>query len=158
MNIVRLCAPLLLRSGLFMMPIPSRRRPEISRAAAEARREAATDDLGALPEWNLGDLYAAPDDPAFAADLARAGAEAAAFAADYRGKIATLAEDKSGAGSGRGRESAMRRSKSFSAASCSYAGLLYSGDTADPARGKFYGDAQEKSPPPRPISCSSNSS
>mgnify|MGYP006943410111 CR=1 FL=1 len=26
----------------------------------------------------------------------------------------------------------------------SYAGLLYSGDTTDPARAKFYGDVQEK--------------
>ena len=41
----------------------------------------------------------------------------------------------------------------------SFAGLVYSGDTTDPARAKFYGDAQERADqPPPPISCSSRSS
>ena len=29
----------------------------------------AQPDLGYLPEWNLADLYASPEDPAFAADM-----------------------------------------------------------------------------------------
>ena len=44
----------------------------------------AQPDLGALPEWNLADLYAGMDDPAFAADMARALADAKAFAQDWR--------------------------------------------------------------------------
>ena len=37
--------------------------------------------------WNLGDLYAAPDDPAIARDLADAAASAEAFAERWRGRI-----------------------------------------------------------------------
>ena len=35
----------------------------------DAREPAAGGDLGALPEWDLGDLYAAPDAPEIARDL-----------------------------------------------------------------------------------------
>jgi len=119
------------------------RLPDMFKAAAEARQAAPAADLGALPEWNLADLYAAPDDPAFAADLARAGAESAAFGKDYRGKIATLAEDKTGAALAE----AVARYEALDellGRIGSYAGLVYAGDTSDPARGKFYGDTQEK--------------
>ncbi len=42
------------------------------------------------------------------------------------------------------RSSATRRSTICSAGSISYAGLVYSGDTGDPVRTKFYGDVQER--------------
>ena len=45
---------------------------------------------------------------------------------------------------GAGRDRATRRSRTCSAASMSYAGLVYAGDTTDPARAKFYGDVQER--------------
>jgi len=45
---------------------------------------------GALPSWDLADLYAAPDSPAIEADLARTQAEAQVFANDYQGKLASL--------------------------------------------------------------------
>ena len=38
----------------------------------------------------------------------------------------------------------MRRSTNLLGRIGSYAGLVYAGDTSDPARGKFYGDTQEK--------------
>ena len=47
--------------------------------------------LGALPEWNLTDLYPAMDSPEFARDLARAADECARFAADWRGKLGEIA-------------------------------------------------------------------
>ena len=52
-----------------------------------ARDEAA---LGDLPEWDLTDLYAAPDAPEIAADLAWLADACAAFARDYEGRLATL--------------------------------------------------------------------
>ena len=41
----------------------------------------------------------------------------------------------------------------------SYVGLVYAGDTSDPVRAKFYGDAQERiTCRRRPMSCFSSSS
>ncbi len=42
------------------------------------------------PTWDLTDLYAGPDDPAIEADQARAVEAADAFAARYRGRVASL--------------------------------------------------------------------
>jgi oligoendopeptidase F len=110
-------------------------------AAAAAARFG---DLGALPEWDLNHLYPAPDSPAFAADLAEAEAECAAFAEAYRGKLDGLAraEDASQA-----LGEAVRRYEAVEdllGRLMSYAGLVYSGDTTDPKRSKFYGDTQER--------------
>jgi oligoendopeptidase F len=111
-------------------------------ATAESRAAAAS--LGNLPEWNLADLYAGMDAPAFAADLARAGTDAAAFAARYRGKLAELAAGVDGA------ERLLEAVRAYEALDDlmgrigSYAGLLYSGDTSDPKRAKFYGDVSER--------------
>ncbi len=44
--------------------------------------------LGALPEWNLDDLYSGLDDPAIKRDLDRVAAECAAFEDAYKGKLA----------------------------------------------------------------------
>ena len=46
--------------------------------------------LGNLPEWNLADLYTAPDAAAFKADMQRGVAEAKVFAVKYKGKLAKL--------------------------------------------------------------------
>ena len=46
---------------------------------ADAPGGAASDALGELPEWNLGDLYAAPDAPEVAADIETCKAEARAL-------------------------------------------------------------------------------
>ncbi len=100
-------------------------------------------DLGALPIWNLADLYASMDSPAFAADLARIEAECEAFAGDYRGQIAILA---TGPDASARLAAAVRRYEAIDDAIgrvMSYAGLKHAEDVADPTRGKFYGDAQE---------------
>jgi oligoendopeptidase F len=100
-------------------------------------------DLGALPEWNLEDLYPSMDSRAFASDLGKAGSECKSFNAAYRDKLEALAKKDSGAGL----LEAIERYEALEellGRIMSYAGLIYSGDTADPARMKFYGDTQEK--------------
>jgi len=117
---------------------------EVRAAAGGDKHGASRPDLGDLPQWRLEDLYEGMDSPRFAADLARAAADAAAFAAAYRGKLAEIA-----AGADAGKRlfeavSAYEALEDLISRIMSYASLLYAGDTSDVARGKFYGDAQEK--------------
>ncbi|TAM95703.1 MAG: M3 family oligoendopeptidase [Rhizobiaceae bacterium] len=98
---------------------------------------------GDLPEWNLADLYPAMDSPELARDLEKAASDAAAFEARWKG---TLAEE-AGCGEKGTLGEALRSYEAIQeriARLYSYAGLLYSGDTSDPKRAKFYGDIQEK--------------
>ncbi|MEI5664722.1 M3 family oligoendopeptidase [Bosea sp. CCNWLW174] len=116
-------------------------RPAIARAAHAG---GAAEALGALPEWDLTHLYPAMDSPAFAADVERAAAEARRFAELYRGKLAALAarEDASAALAEAVR--AYEGLEDLVGKIMSYAGLVYSGETTDPQRAKFYGDTQDK--------------
>jgi oligoendopeptidase F len=96
--------------------------------------------LGALPEWNLADLYPAMDSPALVADLARALTDSLAFDAAYKGKLEALARDG-------GLIEAILAYEALDellGRIISYAGLVYSGDTTDPVGAKFYGDVQQK--------------
>ncbi len=118
-------------------------------APAPARQSAAVvaakaSDLGALPEWDLSHLYPGIDSAPFRADLARAEAECKAFAESYRGKLAAIVS-ASDASAELGE--AVRRYEAVEdllGRLMSYAGLIYSGDTTDPIRAKFYGDTQER--------------
>ena len=105
---------------------------------------AAAPDLGALPEWRLDDLYSGMGSPIFASDLRRASEQAKAFSSAYRGKLETLAKD---AAAGEKLGLAIRAYEEIQdlvGRIMSYAGLVYAGDTSDPARAKFYGDAQDQ--------------
>ena len=99
--------------------------------------------VGDLPEWNLEDLYPSMELRAFADDVAKAESECKSFHATYKGKIEALAKKNSGSG-------LLEAIKRYEALEellgriMSYAGLVYSGDTTNPARMKFYGDTQEK--------------
>jgi oligoendopeptidase F len=100
---------------------------------------AAAKKLGPLPEWNLADLYASPEDPAFAADMRRGEEDAKVFAETYKGKLAGLA--------GGDLAKAIKAYEALSdllGRAGSYAQLYYVGDTTDPKRAKFYGDASAK--------------
>ena len=113
------------------------------RKARTSAKSKQTADLGALPEWNLDDLYRSMDSPAFASDLAKAAAECKSFNAAYKGKLEVLAKKASGAGL----LVAIQRYEALEellGRIMAYAGLVYAEDTTDPARMKFYGDAQEK--------------
>ncbi len=100
--------------------------------------------LGALPEWNLADLYPGMDSAEYASDLTRAATDCAAFAEKWRGKLAAAA------GAPDASAQLFQAVQDYEAIEdrlgriMSYAGLIYSGDTTDATRAKFYGDAQEK--------------
>jgi oligoendopeptidase F len=100
--------------------------------------------LGALPEWNLADLYSGLDDPAFKRDLDRLDADCVAFEEAYKGKLDAMARS---AAAGAALAEAVRRYEAIDdlmGRLGSYAGLVHAGDTVDPARTKFYGDVQER--------------
>jgi oligoendopeptidase F len=115
----------------------------VCRNAATATAAPASDSV-ALPEWDLSHLYPGIDSQAFKADLARAEAECKAIAEAYRGKLDSLARSE-GASSDLG--AAVKRYEAIEdllGRLMSFAGLVYSGDTTDPIRAKFYGDTQER--------------
>jgi len=105
---------------------------------------AAQTELGMLPEWNLSHLYPGMDSEEFKRDLAKAEAECKSFAAAHRGKLDAMARGE------RASETLSEVVKRYEALEdllgrlMSYAGLVYSGDTTDPVRAKFYGDTQER--------------
>ncbi|MCP8938855.1 M3 family oligoendopeptidase [Alsobacter sp. SYSU M60028] len=116
--------------------------PAHSAPASQAGKPAEA--LGSLPEWNLDDLYPGMDSPEFAADLAAGEAECKAFAEAYRGKLEGLLK---GPRPEETLHEAVRRYEAIEdrlGRIISYAGLVYAGDTTDPKRAKFYGDAQER--------------
>jgi oligoendopeptidase F len=113
-------------------------------SAHRALKTPAVPRLGALPEWNLADLYAALDDPQVKRDLDRGAAESLAFEQAYKGKLAALAE---GPAAGAALAEAVKRYEALDdllGRLTSYAGLLHAGDTVDPTRAKFYADVQER--------------
>ena len=95
--------------------------------------------LGALPDWDLTDLYAAPDAPELKRDLDWLEAACAGFAADYEGKLAAL----TAAGL---LDCVLRyeRIEIVSGRIMSYAGLRYYQNTVDGERAQFFGNCQEK--------------
>ncbi|MBI3446057.1 MAG: M3 family oligoendopeptidase [Magnetospirillum sp.] len=100
---------------------------------------ASAGDLGTLPEWDLSDLYPAPDSPELEADLQAADGAAKAFEQAYAGKLAQA----SGADFGAAIAEYERISQIIYRA-MSYAQLLYSGDVSDSERGRFYQGMQER--------------
>ena len=96
-------------------------------------------DLGKLPDWDLSDLYAAPDAPEIDTDLDWLKGECAAFAADYEGKLDTLDADAM--------LTCIQRDEKLTNIAgriMSYAGLRYYQQTTDGNRAKFMSDMQDK--------------
>jgi oligoendopeptidase F len=99
----------------------------------------ATGGFGDLPDWDLTDLYPAPDSKEFAGDMAWLEKACADFAAAYEDKLASLdapamlaciqANEKIDIIAGR---------------IMSYAGLRYYQNTMDSDRAKFMADAQDR--------------
>jgi oligoendopeptidase F len=52
--------------------------------------------VGALPEWDLSDLYPGLDSPEITGDLTRSDAQCLAFEEQYKGKLAALAAGPDG--------------------------------------------------------------
>ena len=93
--------------------------------------EAATPE--ALPQWDLSDLYPAPDSKELSADLDRMETDAAAFEERHKGKLGGL----DGGALGEAIAEYERIDEAMSRAG-SYAQLVYAGDQSDPQNGKFY--------------------
>ena len=118
--------------------------PVKTKAAAKAAARTRTNRLGALPEWNLADLYPALESAEVKRDLDRAALECEAFEQAYKGKLAFLAESQGG---GAALGEAVKRYEAIDdllGRLISYAGLVHAGDTTDPVRTKFYGDVQDR--------------
>ncbi|MBE0581438.1 M3 family oligoendopeptidase [Devosia sp.] len=95
--------------------------------------------LGALPVWDLSDLYPGKDSPEFKAALDEAKALATKFEADYKGKLVELTK----AGK---LIAAIKDSETLGDLSGrigSYAFLQYAQKSTDPDRAKFMGDTNE---------------
>ena len=96
-------------------------------------------DLGTLPEWNLGDLYAGPEARELSRDLEAIKSGADAFKSNYQGKLAgadaatilSAIEEYERLGDIMGRIGA-------------FAFLHYVGNQQDGERVKFFGDIQGK--------------
>ena len=109
-------------------------------AGTAATTVANAPDLGSVPEWDLSDLYKGVDDPAVAADVARAAAEAKRIKETYQGKLAGLASD---GGKLADAIAAYEQISDLMGKLGSFAGLLYAANQSDPGRAKFYGDMSE---------------
>ncbi|MBR9971725.1 M3 family oligoendopeptidase [Magnetospirillum sulfuroxidans] len=96
-------------------------------------------DLGNLPEWDLSDLYPAPDSPELAADLEAAEAAAKAFSQTYDGKLAAISGDEFGRAIAE-----YERIGEIMYRAMSYAQLYYAGDQTDPERGGFHQGIHER--------------
>jgi oligoendopeptidase F len=116
----------------------------LKKTKAGAKRPGAPGALGALPEWDLSDLYRGLDDPAIKRDLDRSDADCIAFEQSYKGKLAEMAAAPAG---GAKLGEAVRRYEAIGdlmGRLGSYAVLIHEGNTVDPACTKFYGDVQER--------------
>jgi oligoendopeptidase F len=105
-------------------------------AAATAPAHA---DLGALPEWDLKDLYPGRDSPPLEADLKKAAEDAKAFRLRFQGQLAEID------GAALGQAVASYESiQEVLGRIMSYAQLVHAGNMTDPEIGRFYQTMQER--------------
>jgi oligoendopeptidase F len=105
-------------------------------AAAAATGEKS---LGALPEWDLADLYPSRDSPELHRDLAALAAAAAAFQTRYQGRLAGTS-----GGELADAIAAYEHMQDIAGRVISYAELLRSGNVADPEIGRFFQTMHER--------------
>ncbi|PYE85815.1 M3 family oligoendopeptidase [Pseudoroseicyclus aestuarii] len=105
----------------------------------DAAQEAGARDLGALPEWDLSDLYSAPHAAEFNNDIDWLEEACREFAQDYEGKLDTL--------DAHGLLDAVKRYERIDEVAgriMSYAGLRYYQNSTDAERAKFLSDCQDR--------------
>ena len=95
--------------------------------------------LGALPTWDLADLYPSPDGAELAADLDSYAEKASAFRAAFEGRVSALTGAELGAAIAE-----FEAVEEVLGRVMSYAHLRYAGDMSDPEIGKFYQSMQER--------------
>ena len=117
-----------------------KRSAKLKRVAPRKQRAG----LGVLPEWKLDDLYSGMDAPEVRRDLDRADHYWVVFEDEFNGKLASMASAPDA--SARLTEAVKRYEMidDLLGRLISYASLVYSGDTSDPKRTKFFGDVQER--------------
>jgi oligoendopeptidase F len=129
--------PTSLRSAAEPAAAPSHPRPPaLARSPLDAGAAAGDADL---PKWDLSDLYRSPEDPAIAADLDRAEAEAKAFAERHAGSLGGLSGDALAEAI-----EVYERLEEGLGRAMSYAQLVFAGDAQDAANGRFYQTVQER--------------
>ena len=105
----------------------------------DAHTDKGSNAFGDLPEWDLTDLYPAPDSAEIKRDMDWLEAACADFAADYEDKLADL--------DAAGLLDAVKRYENIDIVAgriMSYAGLRYYQITTDAERAKFMADAQDR--------------
>jgi oligoendopeptidase F len=112
-------------------------------AHAAVAAAAGSAPSGELPEWDLTDLYSDMDSPELKRDLALAAEQSIAFEKRWKGTLASEAAAGSASRLGQALQD-YEALEELMGRIASYAGLLYSGNTADPQRAKLYGDVQER--------------
>ena len=108
-------------------------------AAAEPAAVQRQEKLGALPEWDLSDLYPGPESEALARDLSALAEGAEAFRGRYEGGLAALSGAELGAA-----VEAYERLQEKIGRIMSYASLVHAGNLSDPEIGRFYQTMQER--------------
>ncbi|MCO4315610.1 M3 family oligoendopeptidase [Phyllobacterium sp. 21LDTY02-6] len=113
--------------------------------AAQVASAAVKNDagLGALPEWNLADLYPSAESSELKQDLKKALDLAQAFETRWKGTLAQEAAKAAG-GDLAVSISEFEAIEELVGKIVSYAGLVYAGDTSDAKNAKLYGDIQQK--------------
>src|SRR5215510_717607 len=102
------------------------------------RNPKTTSKLGALPEWNLNDLYPGLDSPEINRDLDQGDDDCEAFEQEFKGQLAALVARPDG---GAALAAAIKRYEGIDdrlGRLVSYASLVYAVNTTDPLRAKFY--------------------
>ncbi len=107
--------------------------------AYDANAASGHNAFGDLPEWDLSDLYTAPEAPEIAHDMAWLQTACASFAADYEGKLASL--DAAAMAECIARNEAI---ENIAGRLMSYAGLRYYQNTLDAGRTKLLSDLQDR--------------
>jgi len=102
------------------------------------------DALGALPVWDLSDLYPGMDCAEVSQDLDRSAGQAKDFESRFKGTLAEIASAPDGGAQLGAAIAEFEAIEELIGKLASYAGLIHAGDTADPARAKFYGDIQDR--------------
>ncbi|MDB6177859.1 M3 family oligoendopeptidase [Paracoccus sp. Z330] len=103
----------------------------------DAGDQAKAGGFGDLPEWDLDDLYPAPDSPELKSDLKALAAQVSQFAERYQGKLAQLSPSDMLACI-----TEYEQIDIIAGRVMSYAGLRYYQNTTDADRAKMLGDLQ----------------
>jgi oligoendopeptidase F len=111
----------------------------MTRQTAPADVVSSPQTAESLPNWDLSDLYPAPDNPAVAADFAKAEKAALAFAAAHQGRLAAMSGSVLAAAI-----TEYERIEEVLGRLMSYAQLLFAGDSTNAEIGRFYQTASER--------------